>query len=477
MGKDLLGEVYSPANFRLQGHQLIDRLADHLEDSLKGNNSKVIDWKVPEEEHLFWKQFIQEGNSDDFLEEMLAHTIHIHHPKYMGHQISPAAPITGLSGLLSALMNNGMGIYEMGAAPTAMERVVTDILCQTIGFPEGANGFLTSGGTLANLTALLSARKSKASHAVWNEGTKTSLAVMVSEEAHYCIDRAVRIMGLGEQGIIRIPTDADFRMRTDQLESAYQEATNKGLEVFAIVGSAPVTATGIHDDLETLSQFASEKDLWFHVDAAHGGGAFFSEKYKHLLSGAALSDSVVIDGHKMMMMPGITTALLFRNGANSHATFRQKADYLLETSKEEDWYNLAKRTFECTKHMMSLHWYILLKQYGPEIFDSFVSTLYDLGHQFGKLIDRHPNFELAVKPMTNILCFRFQDDHRTEDELNEINQKIRQQILEEGTFYIVQTKLRGRHYLRTTIMNPFTTEEHFSALLENIKQKAKTLIT
>ncbi|NAS11649.1 pyridoxal phosphate-dependent decarboxylase family protein [Poritiphilus flavus] len=475
MGKDLLGEVYSPSDFRHQGHQLIDKLADHLEESLKGENSKVIDWKIPVEEHKFWKRFFKEGDPDDFLERMLEHTIHIHHPKYMGHQISPAAPITGLSGLLSAFMNNGMGIYEMGAAPTAMERVVTDMLCSTVGYPEGANGFLTSGGTLANLTALLSARKNKASHDVWNEGTKTNLAVMVSEEAHYCIDRAVRIMGLGENGIIKIPTNADFSIRTDKLEEAYQQAKENGLEVFAIVGSAPATATGIHDNLESLARFAQENGLWFHVDAAHGGGAFFSEKYKHLLSGAAMSDSVVIDGHKMMMMPGITTALLFRDGTNSHTTFRQKADYLLEASREEDWYNLAKRTFECTKHMMSLHWYMLLKQYGPVIFDTFVSTLYDLGHQFADLIDQHPDFELAVRPMTNILCFRYRDKNHDEEALNRINQKIRQQILEEGTFYIVQTKLRGKHYLRTTIMNPFTTAEHFRGLLENIKQKAEQL--
>ena len=476
MNKDLLKTVYSPDDFRTQGHQLIDRMADYLDETLNEKVPKVLNWTMPEEERLFWETFLKEGDETQFVSDFLKRITYIHHPKFIGHQISPAAPITGLTGLLSALLNNGMGVYEVGHAPTAIERVVTDLLCNTIGYKEGANGFITSGGTLANLTALLSARKNKASHPVWEEGNKGRLAVMVSEEAHYCIDRAARIMGLGEKGIIKIPAAENFSIRTDLLEEYYQKAIDEGLEIFAIVGSAPCTATGMHDDLEAIASFAAQKDLWFHVDAAHGGGAIFSKKYRHLLKGCEKSDSMVIDGHKMMMMPGITTALLFSDGKNSHATFQQKADYLLDQSKEEDWYNLAKRTFECTKHMMCLHWYILLKNYGPEVFDAFVTSLYDLGHQFGDLIVEDPNFELAVVPMTNIVCFRYVENTLNETALNELNANIRQQIVEEGEFYIVQTKLRGVHYLRTTIMNPFTTEKHLKRLLELIKEKASNLI-
>ena len=104
------------------------------------------------------------------------------------------------------------------------------------------------------------------------------------------------------------------------------------------------------------------------MDGAHGGAAIFAPKYRHTVAGIERADSVVIDGHKMMMMPSITTALLYKDGTHSHTTFSQKADYLLVQSKEEDWYNLAKRTFECTKNMMSVQWYTLLKTYGPENF-------------------------------------------------------------------------------------------------------------
>jgi L-2,4-diaminobutyrate decarboxylase len=178
----------------------------------------------------------------------------------------------------------------------------------------------------------------------------------------------------------------------------------------------------------------------------------------------------------MMMMPTITTALLFKGGNNSHATFSQKADYLLERSDGEDWYNLAKRTFECTKNMMSIHWFTMLKTYGEGIFDEYVTTLYDLGHQFEELIKNDPQFELAVKPMSNIVCFRYVDVDINTSVLNKINLKIRQQLLDDGEFYIVQTKLRGKYYLRTTIMNPFTTVEHLKQLLVKAKSLGRNCV-
>ncbi len=470
MNKDLLEAAYNSEDFRKRGHQLIELMTDHLKNTLQEKNNKVIDWELPGEALQNWQSFLNHGSAEQLFLKVLQSTTHIHHPRYMGHQVSPSIPIGALSNLIGGLLNNGMAVYEMGTAPTAMERIVTDWLCEKIGFAKEARGFLTSGGTLANLTALITARNMKVKDS-WDDGNNQPLGIMVSEEAHYCVNRAAKIMGLGEQGIIKVPVTQQWSLDTEQLENYLADAKSKGIHVFAIVGSAPTTATGIFDDLEALSHFAQKHDLWFHVDGAHGGAGVLSSAYKHTVAGIDLADSVVIDGHKMMMMPTLTTALLYKNGLDSHATFSQKADYLLEQSEseDEDWYNMAKRTFECTKTMMSLHWFSILKFYGEEIFDAFVTRLYDLGSEFAAMIDRNPFLELAVKPQSNIVCFRLVRPDMTEQALNELNLAIRKQLLEAGRFYIVQTKLKGIVYLRTTVMNPFTQTTHFQQLLKAVE--------
>lgn len=475
MSNSLLQAAYSPEEFREQGHRLIDELANHLDATLGLKASRVLNYTVPDAELAYWQEFLHNGASETLNQNIISHSTHVHHPRCIGHQVCPPVPSTSLAGLVSSVLNNGMAVYEMGMASSAIERIVTDVICKTLGYGSDSRGFLTSGGTLANLTALLSARKAKVPHDVWNKGHKGKLGIMVSEEAHYCVDRAARIMGLGEAGIIKIPVDAAYTMDVSLLEPYLEKAKDAGIRIFAVVGSAPTTATGIYDDLEAIASFCDKHSIWFHVDGAHGGAAIFSPKYRHTVKGIEMADSVVIDGHKMMMLPTITTALLFRDRNNSHATFSQKADYLLVQSEDEDWYNPAKRTFECTKTMMSIQWYTLLKQYGTKLFDEYLTSTYDLGAQFGEMIQNHPAMELAVSPMSNIVCFRYRDPALDEKLLNVLNAAIRKRLLEDGTYYIVQTKLNGIHYLRTTIMNPFTTLTHLTELLNAVEETGEAL--
>ncbi|MEM9919510.1 MAG: aminotransferase class I/II-fold pyridoxal phosphate-dependent enzyme [Bacteroidota bacterium] len=477
--KDLLNTAYDPEAFRRAGHALIDLLADHMGQMATRPEQPVIDWQQPEAARAYWHAYEADADKPEQLfADILKNSIHLHHPRYMGHQISVPAPMAALTSLLDAALNNGMGVYEMGQAGTAIEKVVVDVFNKTIGFGEASDGFLTSGGTLANLTALLCARQLKSNGDVWTEGLKERTAILVSEEAHYCVDRAVRIMGMGSEGIVKVPVDDRYKIRVEQLEQCYQQALTKGLRVIALVGSAPSTSTGAYDDLEALADFAEQHQLWFHVDGAHGGAAIFSAKYKHLLKGIERADSVAIDCHKMLMTPSVATALLFRKGQDAYATFSQKAQYLWARSKQEEWHNLARRTFECTKLMMSLRFYTLYKMYGLAVFEQFVDTLYDSGRQFAKLIVAASDFEGAVEqPDANIVCFRYIPEGDLSDEqTNELNRHIRQQLLEDGRFYIVSTQLRGKQYLRVALMNPFSKPSDFEELLSCIRMVVSKLL-
>lgn len=475
MKKSILEKVYSPSEFELFGRRILKELTEHVSNTIHEKNDKTIEWNIPEKELQFWTDFLTNGRKESFISEILKRTTHTHHPKYVGHQVAAPSPITALTSMVSSILNNGMAVYEMGMAPSAIERIVTDKVCQKIGYDTNSGGFLTSGGTLANLTALLAARKAVVRHDVWNKGHHGQLGIMVCEQAHYCVDRAARIMGLGEQGIVKIPASDNFSMNLDLMEECFKKAKEKDIEIFAIIGSAPSTATGAYDNLQAIAQFAESKQIWFHVDGAHGGAAIYSKKYRHLVKGIDKADSVVIDGHKMMLMPTITTALLFKDKRHAQHTFNQQADYLLNDTAEDQWYQSGKKTFECTKTMMSLHWFVLLKYYGEEVFDEFVTRQYDLAQEFAHMLKNHHNFELATWPQSNILCFRVIEDSRSTEQLNDLNAHIRQLLLEDGEFYLVQTKLRGIHYLRTTLMNPFTTKEHLKQLMAKTLQFSKLI--
>jgi L-2,4-diaminobutyrate decarboxylase len=471
--KSLLQQVYDPEQFRKHAHELADVLADYL-DAMNKKEEKTIPYLPPQESLHFWQQDIEAGVNENpihFFKTMLQRNTRLHHPRYMGHQVGVVAPLAAIAGLLTGLLNNGMAVYEMGLTANPLEKIVTEVLAWRIGWKQNFDGILTSGGTLANLTALLAAR-AKHSH-VWENGNTEKLAVMVSDEAHYCIDRAVRIMGMGSDGIIKIPTNNKLQMRTELLEEYYLKAVNNGFRVIAIVGSCCATSAGSYDDLTAIGNFAHTNNLWFHADGAHGGAVVFSEKYKHMITGIELADSVVIDWHKMLMVPALATSLLFKTEDDAYQTFHQKAQYLWSNETSRDWFNSGKRTFECTKYMMSVKIYALLKTYGERVFTEYVDYLYNLGKEFATIINKHPQFELAVEPQSNIVCFRYIPS--ATKSINDTNNQIRKQLLADGRFYIVQTTINANIYLRVSLMNASTTTSDLVDLMEDIEKIAAKL--
>lgn len=466
-------QLYDAERFRSQAHLLADTLADYLKNCTSGTE-KAIQFETPDAMLANWQQDFDNPAPkavNTLFEKILAQSIHIHSPRYMGHQVAVPAPVTVLAAALESLLNNSGAIHEMGMTISSLEKIITQWFAKKLGFPEESYGIITSGGTLASLTAMLTARAIKAPDAVWTTGNQTPLAIMVSEQAHYCIDRAARIMGLGTKGIIKVPVNDRFQMRTELLEDLLAAARSEGYHVFAIVGSACTTATGSYDNLSEIARFAQKNNIWMHTDGAHGGVAALSEKYKHLVQGIEHSDSVVVDFHKMLMVPSLSTGVFYRNPKDSFHTFAQQASYLF-ANNDEDWYNTGKRTFECTRPGTILRVYTLLYAYGATVFQDIVDTLYNLGKTFAVMIQRNPAFELALEPETNIVCFRYIGDKQEASALNALNQQIRQCILEDGRFYVVSTIIAEVFYLRVALMNPLTTEKELGELLDFVAAKA-----
>ncbi|TAE31504.1 MAG: aminotransferase class I/II-fold pyridoxal phosphate-dependent enzyme [Cytophagales bacterium] len=474
---DLLTTAFSPDGFRQQGHALIDLLANHLERAQSGEHN-TLNYVPPADMLAHWQaDFAQVTPADPIAlwADMLRYSNHLHNPRFMGHQVSAPLPLAALTSVLTSILNNGQAVYEMGMTGNAQERIVTNWLCGKLGYGPESGGLLTSGGTLANLTALLTARAVAGGSDVWLDGTTNRLAIMVSEEAHYCVDRAARIMGLGTEGIIKIPTNDRFQMRTELLETALDAALNNGLTVFAVIGSACSTSTGSYDNLTEIANFCERHSLWFHVDGAHGGVAALSNTYRPLVRGIERADSVVVDFHKMMMIPALVTGVFYRRDDDAFRTFQQKAQYLWADASAKDWFNSGKRAFECTKIMLSAKVYTVLRTYGEAIFVQHVEQLYDLARAFAQHVREQPGFELAVEPESNIVCFRYVGNETDPAQLNALNNAIRERILTDGRFYIVQTNLRGHVWLRVSIMNSLTTLEHLTEMLVMVRECAEDM--
>ena len=464
-------DAYHPENFRKEGHALVDLLADYLKNlEERQEDIKVLPHFAPDEAFSHWESELENPGTKsltDLFSKVLNEGIHLHHPGYMGHQINPPAPSAALGGLLNAFMNNGMAVFEMGVPGTSMERAVINVVARTFGFSDHANGLLCNGGTLANLTALLTARACISSFPVWNSGNMSKMALMVSEEAHYCVERAARIMGWGSEGIIKIPVDDQYKMKTNLLPQYLEDAKSKGIEVIAVVGSACSTATGSFDNLTEIGAFCKANNIWFHVDGAHGAANAFSEDWKFLVEGIETADSVAMDFHKMLLAPSLVTALVLNDGRNQFKTFAQHAHYLWENDASFEWHNVAKRSFECTKSMLSLPVYTLLYQYGTSLFSAYINRVNKLCQYIFGQLKANNNWEVPVSPSCNIICFRFLPSKSTRlIDINHLNKYIREQIILGGNFYIVQTVLSENVFLRLSITNALTTEADLDALLD-----------
>jgi len=460
-------DYYGPEAFEKAGILAVKQLTDYLRSAQSRSAAHVLDPTSPQERLAYWESRLVGGAlpaegllSSDFVQEMLERSNRLHDPRYAGHQVAVPFPELAWLQAATSLLNNGMAIDEMGPASSPMEEAVMRAIARFMGLGDASGGILCHGGTLANLTALLAARQRQQPGNAWRDGsTGTRCALLVSDQAHYCVDRAARVMGWGEQGVIKMRTNPSHQVEPASMMEALESAKASGLEVLAIVGNACTTSTGTFDDLEAMADFAEAHGLWFHVDGAHGAAQIFSERNCGPLRGMERADSIAMDFHKMLGVPALCTGLFYRNGSDAYAAFSQEAHYLYESDQEE-WWNLSKRTFECTKRMLSAAVFGIWEAHGPRLWESLVDRLCNRAALAAMEIQKRPQWELFAQPKSNIVCFRL----RGAD-----NAALRAKMIQQGPYYIVKTVLNGETWLRCTFQNPLTSDEDILELMDTLE--------
>lgn len=400
-------------------------------------------------------------------EQFLPYAQHLNSPKYMGHQVSNPLPLAAFSDGLTSFMNQGMAIWEMAPAGTIIEQTVIQWMLSKIGWGQTGNGTLTSGGSAANLTALLAMRNNKYSHLSASE--KENSVVLISSQIHYSISRALKILGFGDDQIIPLEVNPEFQIDVSKLDLTISKFKNLGKNIIGIVATSGSTSVGAFDPLSLIAERCRLLNCWFHVDGAHGGSFLISKQFQHLLDGIHLANSMSWDPHKMLHMPLVIGAVLFKDKQILNQTFHQNAPYIFNADDaEEQELNIAEHTIQCSRRLDALKLFICLKAYGEKWFSDTIDYLNSLTTEFHKnLVHRYgEKVMIPAKPNANIICWAYLNHDFKPD--NELNRKLKKRINESGEFFITSTVLNGIFYLRITVINPLTETVHLNLLLDRL---------
>jgi len=404
-----------------------------------------------------------------FLQELLVHATALHHPANMGHQSAPPNRAASLAGFVDSAVNNPMNIYEMGPSFAALELAVLNWMLSRVGWapmpvpPSGpagphGGGVLTHGGSAANLTALAAARAA-AAPAAWRDGGDGRLVVLAPPAAHYSIERACGVLGIGTANMRPLPGDGLERIRPEAVTGEIDRARSEGRTVMAVVANACATAAGLYDPLGEIAAACREAGVWLHVDGAHGAAALLSARHRDLMEGVQLADSMIWDAHKMMRTPSVCAAVLVRDHATLDRAFIQNASYIFH-EKEQPGVDFINRSLECTKSALGLRAFCAVAEQGEAGLAGYVARQYDLAAEAADLIEAAPDFEIATRPESNIVLFNHTGDVAP--------LRLREQLLSRGRFYITTAEFAGRRWLRLTFMSPQTSLDDVRALLEEL---------
>jgi aromatic-L-amino-acid/L-tryptophan decarboxylase len=350
---------------------------------------------------------------------------------------------SALGDFLAAVSNKYSGIFFTGPGPVRMENQLIRWVADLVGYPAGAAGNLASGGSIANLTAIGAAREAhglRAAHFA-------SSVVYLTTQAHHCIDKALRIAGMGESPIRRVAMDDGYRMQPEALAAAIAEDRAQGLRPWLIVGSAGTTDTGAVDPLDEIATVAQREGCWFHVDAAYGGFFLLTDHGRRLLRGIERSDSAVLDPHKGLFLPYGSGVLVVRDAGPLVASQHYMGSYMQDALRDPGELSPADTSPELSKHFRGLRMWLPLILLGTRPFTAALEEKLLLAKYFRREIGR-VGFEVGPEPDLSIVTYRWSPPGESLDRVNAMNQAIVDGARRDGRVFLSSTMLEGRFTLR-----------------------------
>jgi glutamate/tyrosine decarboxylase-like PLP-dependent enzyme len=475
-------KTLDPANWaavRDMGHRMLDDIFTYLETV----RERPV-WKKPSAyatssmtAPLPLESQDLENVYEEFLTQILPYNVNNIHPRFWAW-VQGTGTVTGmLADMLASGMNSNVSIGDH--MPMYVEKQVLDWTKEIFGFPKESAGLLTSGASIANITALLAARnhcqsviKEKGLQAV-----KSRLVMYGSEETHNCLIKAAEIIGIGSDQFRRVPVDRSFRIRTDLLQELIAEDRKAGHLPFCIIGNAGTVNTGAVDDLDALAELAKKENCWFHVDGAIGAIPKILPEYSKVLHALSSADSLAFDFHKWLYVNYEVGGVLVRNASSLRATFSVPVNYL---AKHERGLSGGPDPFsnygmELSRGFKALKVWMLLKENGITRYSELIRQNIFQARYLGSLVRHHPELELLAEVSLNIVCFRYNPGLLSEERLNVLNKEILMQLHENGKAAPSYTILHGKYAIRVAITNHRSRKEDFDFLVDACVETGRSI--
>ncbi len=377
---------------------------------------------------------------------------------------------SSLGDYLAAVTNRYAGVFFASPGAVRMENLLLDWMADIIGYPNASGGNLTSGGSISNLIAIVTARETF--NIKPDEIEKT--VIYLTAQAHHSIEKSLRIAGLKNCIKHYIPMDSGYRMNPEDLETLIIKDKKCGLNPWLLIGSAGTTDIGAVDPLSSLGDIAEKYKLWFHIDGAYGAFFILSDTGKKILNGLEKSDSIIMDPHKGLFLPYGSGAVLIKEKMNLYHAHNYQAGYMQDALNVNDELSPADLSPELSKHFRGLRLWLPLKLLGLNPFRAALEEKILLArYAYDKLKDIN-NIELGPYPELSVVTFRYLLQN---GDSNNFNKKLIEEIQKDGRVFLSSTILNGKYILRMAILSFRTHLKEIDLAVSILKEKIKLLLS
>ncbi|MBO4247453.1 aminotransferase class V-fold PLP-dependent enzyme [Halomicrobium sp. IBSBa] len=397
-------------------------------------------------------------------EDAIAHSAANPHPKFMAYVPGGGLYHAAVADFIANATNRYVGTWFEAPALVAIESTVIRWFCEIMGYPEDSFGLLTSGGSMANLIATITARQERLGDDFLDG------IVYTSDQSHHSVTKAATLAGFREENVRSVPTDDRYRIDVDALAAQVRSDREAGAEPFLVVGTAGSTNTGAVDDLDALADYCARADLWLHADAAYGGFFALTETGRERLSGLDRCDSITIDPHKGLFLPYGTGALLVRDGTALARTHATSADYLPDWEPTSGTVDFSRLGPEQSRDFRGLRVWLPLKMHGVDAFRETLAEKLSLAESAAKYLRDLDDVTLVDEPQLSTVAFRVEPPGVDDAALDDLNRTVLETVNARQRVHLSGTILDGVFALRICILGFRTHREHVAECLAEIER-------